>query len=100
VIYEYGGKYFRRSGIKESARQSSEGFEKIVQRRQSISISMEITSTIISTQFDQIDSGEQNIEPLARLFCRFGSSDNSGEGINQKVFHGKIVVDAQAISKK
>lgn len=99
VIMNTVGNIFAGQVLGESARQLSERFGKIVQRRQSISISKESTSTSISTQLDQMIPASK-ISSLSQGFFVGSVADNFGEEINQKVFHGKIVVDAQAISKE
>lgn len=99
VIMNTVGNVFAGQVVGESARQLSERFGKIVQRRQSISISKESTSTSISTQLDQMIPASK-ISSLSQGFFVGSVADNFGEEINQKVFHGKIVVDMKSIQQE
>lgn len=99
VIGNTVGNIFSGQVLGDSARQLSERFGKIVQKRQSISVSRESTSTSISSQLDQMIPASK-ISNLSQGFFVGSVADNFGEEITQKIFHAKILVDSEAIKKE
>lgn len=99
VIGNTVGNIFSGQVLGDSARQLSERFGKIVQKRQSISVSRESTSTSISSQLDQMIPASK-ISNLSQGFFVGSVADNFGEEIAQKIFHAKILVDGNIIKKE
>lgn len=85
--------------LRDSPRQLSERFRKIVQKRQSIPVSRESTSTSISSQFDQTITASK-ISNLSQGLFIGSVTDNFCEEIIQKVIHTKILIDNDTIKKK
>lgn len=83
----------------ESARNLSERFGKIVQKRHNLSISRNDKSTSINTQLDSLIPASK-ISNLPQGAFVGSVSDNYGEFIEQKIFNAHIVVDTDKIAKE
>jgi hypothetical protein len=96
VIKNTIGNIFSGQVVGESARQLSERFGRILQKRQSVSINRDNTSTSTSSQLDSMIPASK-ISNLTQGTFVGAVADNIDEQISQKVFHAEIKVDAQAI---
>lgn len=92
VIQNTVGNIFSGQVVGETAKSLSERFGKVLQKRQSISINRNDTSTSISTQLDSLIPASK-ISTLTQGMYVGAVSDNFDERIEQKIFHGEIVVD-------
>ncbi|MBF4491502.1 YWFCY domain-containing protein [Flavobacterium sp. MR2016-29] len=97
VIQNTVGNIFSGQVVGETAKNLSERFGKILQRRQSMSINRSDTSTSISTQLDSLIPASK-ISTLTQGFFVGAVSDNFDERIKQKMFHAEIVVDNEKVS--
>ncbi|MDQ0595016.1 hypothetical protein QFZ37_003385 [Chryseobacterium ginsenosidimutans] len=97
VIQNTVGNIFSGQVVGETAKSLSERFGKVLQKRQSISINRNDTSTSISTQLDSLIPASK-ISTLTQGFFVGAVSDNFDERIEQKIFHSEIVVDATKLS--
>lgn len=97
VIQNTVGNIFSGQVVGETAKTLSERFGKILQRRQSLSINRQETSTSISTQLDALIPASK-IANLSQGIFVGAVSDNFGEEIEQKIFHAQIVVDNAAVA--
>lgn len=97
VIQNTVGNIFSGQVVGETAKALSERFGKVLQRRQSISINRNDTSTSISTQLDSLIPASK-ISTLTQGFFVGAVSDNFDERIEQKIFHSEIVVDNVTIA--
>ncbi|MBD3905399.1 YWFCY domain-containing protein [Chryseobacterium sp. Ch-15] len=93
VIQNTVGNIFSGQVVGETAKSLSERFGKVLQKRQSISINRNDTSTSISTQLDSLIPASK-ISTLTQGFFVGAVSDNFDERIEQKIFHSEIVVDS------
>lgn len=99
VIQNTVGNIFSGQVVGETAKSLSERFGKVLQKRQSISINRNDTSTSISTQLDSLIPASK-ISTLTQG-CFVGAvSDNFDERIQQKIFHSEIVVDTVKLSRE
>ncbi|SMO72079.1 TraM recognition site of TraD and TraG [Chryseobacterium rhizoplanae] len=92
VIQNTVGNIFSGQVVGETAKTLSERFGKVLQKRQSISINRNDTSTSISTQLDSLIPASK-ISTLTQGFFVGAVSDNFDERIQQKIFHSEIIVD-------
>lgn len=99
VIHNTVGNVFAGQVVGETAKMLSERFGKILQQRESLSISPEQKSTSINTQLDSLIP-EAKIANLSQGMFVGSVSDNFGEKIEQKIFHAQIVVDNQAVARE
>ncbi|WP_309945737.1 conjugal transfer protein MobC [Chryseobacterium rhizosphaerae] len=99
VIQNTVGNIFSGQVVGETAKTLSERFGKILQKRQSISINRNDTSTSISTQLDSLIPASK-ISTLTQGFFVGAVSDNFDERIQQKIFHSEIVVDNVKLSQE
>ena len=97
VIQNTVGNIFSGQVVGETAKALSERFGKVLQKRQSISINRNDTSTSISTQLDSLIPASK-ISTLTQGFFVGAVSDNFDERIEQKIFHSEIVVDTAKLS--
>lgn len=97
VIQNTVGNIFSGQVVGETAKALSERFGKVLQKRQSISINRNDTSTSISTQLDSLIPASK-ISTLTQGFFVGAVSDNFDERIEQKIFHSEIVVDSAKLS--
>ncbi|MDR0606346.1 MAG: TraM recognition domain-containing protein, partial [Bacteroidales bacterium] len=92
VVMNTVGNIFSGQVVGESAKNLSERFGKVLQKRQSMTINRQDKSTSISTQLDSLIPASKISNLTQGLFV--GSvSDNFDERIEQKIFHAEIVVD-------
>lgn len=97
VIQNTVGNIFSGQVVGETAKNLSERFGKILQKRQSMTINHSDTSTSISTQMDSLIPASK-ISNLTQGMFVGAVSDNFDERIEQKVFHAEIVVDSAKVS--
>ncbi len=97
VIQNTVGNIFSGQVIGETAKSLSERFGKVLQKRQSISINRNDTSTSISTQLDSLIPASK-ISTLTQGMFVGSVSDNFDERIEQKIFHAEIVVDNEKVA--
>lgn len=96
VIQNTVGNIFSGQVVGETAKNLSERFGKVLQKRQSLSINRNDTSTSISTQLDSLIPASK-ISTLTQGIFVGAVSDNFQERIEQKIFHAEIVVDNQKV---
>ncbi|MFH6988433.1 conjugal transfer protein MobC [Flavobacterium collinsii] len=99
VIQNTVGNIFSGQVVGETAKSLSERFGKVLQKRQSMSINRNDTSTSISTQLDSLIPASK-ISTLTQGFFVGSVSDNFDERIEQKFFHAEIVVDNQKVASE
>ena len=99
VIQNTVGNVFSGQVVGETAKTLSERFGKILQRRESMSISPEQKSRSISTQLDSLIPASK-ISNLSQGMFVGSVADNFGEKIDQKIFHARIVVDNGAVARE
>lgn len=99
VIQNTVGNIFSGQVVGETAKSLSERFGKIVQKRQSISINRNDTSTSISTQLDSLIPASK-ISTLSQGMFVGAVADNFDEKIEQKIFHAQIVVDNEKVANE
>jgi hypothetical protein len=99
VIQNTVGNIFSGQAVGETAKNLSERFGKILQKRQSLSISRNDTSTSISTQLDSLIPASK-IFTLTQGILVGAVSDNFDERIEQKIFHSEIVVDNEKVASE
>lgn len=92
VIQNTVGNIFSGQVVGETAKNLSERFGKVLQKRQSLTINRSDKSTSISTQMDSLIPASK-ISTLTQGMFVGAVSDNFDERIEQKIFHGEIVVD-------
>ncbi|MFC6095445.1 conjugal transfer protein MobC [Flavobacterium qiangtangense] len=97
VIQNTVGNIFSGQVVGETAKSLSERFGKVLQKRQSLSINRNDTSTSISTQLDSLIPASK-ISSLTQGFFVGSVSDNFEERIGQKIFHAEIVVDNEKVA--
>ncbi|OHT43720.1 conjugal transfer protein MobC [Flavobacterium tructae] len=97
VIQNTVGNIFSGQVVGETAKSLSERFGKVLQKRQSISINRNDTSSSISTQLDSLIPASK-ISTLTQGVFVGAVSDNFDERIEQKIFHAEIVVDNARIA--
>lgn len=99
VIQNTVGNIFSGQVVGETAKSLSERFGKVLQKRQSMSINRNDTSTSISTQLDSLIPASK-ISTLTQGFFVGSVSDNFDERIEQKIFHAEIVVDNEKVASE
>ena len=97
VIQNTVGNIFSGQVVGETAKNLSERFGKVLQKRQSLSINRNDTSTSISTQLDSLIPASK-ISTLTQGMFVGSVSDNFDERIEQKIFHAEIVVDNEKVA--
>ena len=97
VIQNTVGNIFSGQVVGETAKALSERFGKVLQKRQSLSINRNDTSTSISTQLDSLIPASK-ISTLTQGIFVGAVSDNFDERIEQKIFHAEILVDNEKVS--
>ncbi|MTD67689.1 conjugal transfer protein MobC [Flavobacterium sp. LC2016-13] len=97
VIQNTVGNIFSGQVVGETAKSLSERFGKVLQKRQSMSINRNDTSTSISTQLDSLIPASK-ISTLTQGLFVGAVSDNFDERIEQKIFHAEIVVDNKKVA--
>ena len=99
VIMSTVGNVFSGQVVGETAKTLSERFGKILQKRESMSINRNDTSTSINTQLDSLIPASK-ISTLSQGMFVGAVADNFGETIEQKIFHAQIVVNNEAVQKE
>jgi len=99
VIQNTVGNIFSGQVVGETAKSLSERFGKVLQKRQSMSINRNDTSTSISTQLDSLIPASK-ISTLTQGFFVGSVSDNFDQRIDQKIFHAEIVVDNEKVASE
>ena len=99
VIQNTVGNIFSGQVVGETAKSLSERFGKVLQKRQSLSINRNDTSTSISTQLDSLIPASK-ISTLTQGIFVGAVSDNFEERIEQKIFHAEIVVDNEKVEEE
>ena len=99
VIMSTVGNVFSGQVVGETAKTLSERFGKILQKRESMSINRNDTSTSINTQLDSLIPASK-ISTLSQGMFVGAVADNFGETIEQKIFHAQIVVDNEVVQKE
>lgn len=97
VIQNTVGNIFSGQVVGETAKNLSERFGKVLQKRQSMTINRNDKSTSISTQMDSLIPASK-ISNLTQGMFVGAVSDNFDERIEQKIFHAEIVVDSGKVS--
>lgn len=93
------GNVFCGQVVGETAKNISELFGKALQRRQSISINKNDTSTSISTQMESLIPAAK-ISNLSQSEFVGVVADNFGEKIKQKRFNAQIIVDIDKVQEE
>ena len=99
VIQNTVGNVFSGQVVGETAKTLSERFGKILQKRQSLTINRQDTSTSINTQLDSLIPASK-ISNLTQGMFVGAVSDNFDERIEQKIFHAEIVVDVEKVNRE
>ncbi|MFH6961697.1 conjugal transfer protein MobC [Flavobacterium plurextorum] len=99
VIQNTVGNIFSGQVVGETAKNLSERFGKVLQKRQSMSINRNDKSTSISTQLDSLIPASK-ISTLTQGMFVGAVSDNFEEKIEQKIFHAEIVVDNAKVAEE
>lgn len=97
VIQNTVGNIFSGQVVGETAKNLSERFGKVLQKRQSMIINRNDRSTSISTQLDSLIPASK-ISTLSQGMFVGAVADNFDERIEQKIFHAEIVVDNEKVS--
>ena len=96
VVMNTVGNIFSGQVVGETAKTLSERFGKVLQKRQSMTINRNDTSTSISTQMDSLIP-QSKISTLTQGMFVGAVADNFNERIDQKIFHAEIVVDSAKV---
>ena len=99
VIQNTVGNIFAGQVVGETAKTLSERFGKVLQKRESVSISPEQTSTSRSTQLESLIPASK-ISNLSQGMFVGAVADNFDEKIEQKIFHCQIVVDSEKLKRE
>jgi hypothetical protein len=99
VIQNTVGNIFSGQAVGETAKTLSERFGKILQKRQSLTISRQDTSTSINTQLDSLIPASK-IANLSQGMFVGAVADNIDEKIEQKIFHCQIMIDNEKVARE
>ena len=99
VVMNTVGNLFSGQVVGETAKNLSERFGKVLQKRQSISINRQDVSTSINTQMDSLIPASK-ISGLTQGMFVGSVADNFSERIDQKIFHCEIVVDSEKVRQE
>ena len=99
VIMNTVGNIFSGQVVGETAKNLSERFGKVLQKRQSITINRSDKSTSINTQMDSLIPPSK-ISSLTQGMFVGSVADTFDERIEQKIFHCEIVVDAEKVKRE
>ncbi|MFV0331539.1 MAG: TraM recognition domain-containing protein, partial [Dysgonomonas sp.] len=99
VVINTVGNIFSGQVVGETAKTLSDRFGKLLQQRQSMTISKQDKSTSISTQMDSLIPPSK-ISNLTQGMFVGAVSDNFDERIEQKIFHAEIVVDNAKVASE
>jgi phospholipase/lecithinase/hemolysin len=99
VIQNTVGNIFSGQAVGETAKNLSERFGKILQKRQSLTINRQDTSTSINTQLDSLIPASK-IANLSQGMFVGSVADNIDEKIEQKIFHCQIMIDNEKVARE
>jgi len=99
VVMNTVGNVFSGQVVGDTAKTLSERFGKVLQKRQSITINRNDTSTSINTQLDSLIPPSK-ISGLTQGMFVGAVADNFTERIEQKIFHCEIVVDSEQVKQE
>ncbi|GHT54466.1 conjugal transfer protein TraG [Bacteroidia bacterium] len=99
VIQNTVGNIFSGQAVGETAKTLSERFGKILQKRQSLTINRQDTSTSINTQLDSLIPASK-IANLSQGMFVGSVADNIDERIEQKIFHAQIIIDNEKVARE
>ncbi len=99
VVMNTVGNVFSGQVVGDTAKTLSERFGKVLQKRQSITINRNDTSTSINTQLDSLIPPSK-ISGLTQGMFVGSVADNFTERIEQKIFHCEIVVDSEQVQQE
>lgn len=99
VVINTVGNIFSGQVVGETSKTLSDRFGKVLQQRQSMTISRQDKSTSISTQLDSLIPPSK-ISNLTQGMFVGAVSDNFDERIEQKIFHAEIVVDNAKVASE
>jgi len=99
VVQNTVGNIFSGQVVGETAKTLSDRFGKVLQKRQSMTINRQDTSTSINTQMDSLIPPSK-ISTLTQGMFVGAVSDNFDERIDQKIFHAEIVVDSAKVARE
>jgi len=99
VVMNTVGNIFSGQVVGETAKTLSERFGKVLQKRQSMSITRSDKTTSISTQMDSLIP-QSKISTLTQGMFVGAVADNFSERIEQKIFHCEIVVDNARVARE
>jgi hypothetical protein len=99
VIQNTVGNIFSGQAVGETAKTLSERFGKVLQKRQSLTINRQDTSTSINTQLDSLIPASK-IAGLTQGMFVGSVADNIHERIEQKIVHCDIVIDSEKVDKE
>lgn len=97
VVMNTVGNIFSGQVVGDTAKNLSDRFGKVLQKRQSMTINKQDKSTTINTQLDSLIPASK-ISTLTQGMFVGSVSDNFEERIEQKIFHAQIVVDTEKVS--
>ena len=97
VIQNTVGNIFSGQVVGETAKNLSERFGKVLQKRQSMTINRNDKSTSISTQLDSLIPSSK-ISTLTQGMFVGAVADNFDERIEQKIFHAEIVMENDKVA--
>ena len=99
VVMNTVGNIFSGQVVGETAKNLSERFGKILQKRQSITINRNDKSTSINTQMDSLIPASK-ISGLTQGMFVGSVADTFDEHIEQKIFHCEIMVDSAKVKQE
>jgi len=97
VVMNTVGNIFSGQVVGDTAKNLSERFGKVLQKRQSMTINRNDKSTSFSTQLDSLIPASK-ISTLTQGMFVGAVADNFDERIEQKIFHAEIVVDSARVT--
>jgi len=97
VVMNTVGNIFSGQVVGDTAKNLSERFGKVLQKRQSMTINRNDKSTSVSTQLDSLIPASK-ISTLTQGMFVGAVADNFDERIEQKIFHAEIVVDSAKVA--
>lgn len=99
VVMNTVGNIFSGQVVGDTAKNLSERFGKVLQKRQSMTINRNDKSTSISTQLDSLIPASKIANLTQGMFVG-AVADNFDERIEQKIFHAEIVVDNERVKRE
>jgi DNA-binding transcriptional regulator YbjK len=97
VVMNTVGNIFSGQVVGDTAKNLSERFGKVLQKRQSMTINRNDKSTSISTQLDSLIP-DSKISTLTQGMFVGAVADNFDERIEQKIFHAEIVINSAKVT--